>query len=100
MTPEWYEDLAERLGDAHDEALFSGDPMSAEAFTKATTAAGERARRLRNEYRAEQLHPAGAVTEPERYPAHAMVPMRPPRDASEVFDDANALGDLGAHLYG
>jgi len=57
MTLEWYEDLAERLSDAHDEALFSGDPVSAEAFTKAITAAHERARRLRNEYRAEQLHP-------------------------------------------
>ena len=58
MTPEWYEDLGERLGDAYDEALFSGDPVSAEAFTKATTTAQLRARTLRNEYRAEQLHPA------------------------------------------
>jgi len=29
-----------------------------------------------------------------------MVPMRPPLDAGEVFDDANALDELGAHLYG
>jgi len=26
--------------------------------------------------------------------------MRPPLDAGEVFDDANALDELGAHLYG
>ena len=46
MTPDWYEDLAERLGEAEREAYFAGDGASAMRLRAAITAARRRAREL------------------------------------------------------
>ena len=47
MTPDWYEDLAERLGDALYEASDAGDTVAVARFRWAQAAAANRAVELR-----------------------------------------------------
>lgn len=68
VSPYWYEDLAARLRQAHDEALFSGDATGAEAFLRAQLRARQRGRR--------QQPRVPVVPQPPLAP-----PSRPPRSS-------------------
>jgi hypothetical protein len=55
MTPDWYEDLAERLDDARHEADDAGDTAAVAGFRRARLAATSRAVQLRRDEPARQL---------------------------------------------
>jgi hypothetical protein len=49
VTPDWYEDLAERLGDALDDANDAGCTAAVARFRRAQAAAADRAEHLRRD---------------------------------------------------